>query len=90
MNAELIEAFRYLEREKEIPHETLLEALEVGMATAYKKSVGTESDVQMKLTARLKLRDFEEKRMPIREQMRARDFQRVVPRRARPARGKFR
>lgn len=49
MNAELIEAFRYLEREKEIPHETLLEALEVGMATAYKKSVGTESDVKLRV-----------------------------------------
>ena len=49
MNAELIEAFRYLEREKEIPHETLLEALEVGMSTAYKKSVGTESDVKLRV-----------------------------------------
>ena len=49
MNAELIEAFRYLEREKEIPHETLLEALEVGMSTAYKKSVGTESEVKLRV-----------------------------------------
>ena len=49
MNAELIEAFRYLEREKDIPYETLLEALEVGMTTAYKKSLGIESEVKLRV-----------------------------------------
>lgn len=49
MNAELVEALRYLEREKEIPEATLLEALGVGLSTAYRKTLSLESEVRLRV-----------------------------------------
>jgi transcription termination/antitermination protein NusA len=49
MNAEFIEALRQMEREKEISHETLMEALEIAFATAYKKSFALDYDVPLRI-----------------------------------------
>jgi N utilization substance protein A len=49
MNAEFIEALRQIEREKEIPFDVLVEALETALATAYKKSYGIEKDVTLRV-----------------------------------------
>lgn len=49
MNAEFIEALRQIEREKEIPFDVLVEALETALATAYKKSYGIEKDVNLRV-----------------------------------------
>lgn len=49
MNAEFIEALRQIEREKDIPFETLLHALEAAMATAYKKSFDVDHDVNLRI-----------------------------------------
>ncbi|GAB4468153.1 MAG: transcription termination factor NusA [Armatimonadaceae bacterium] len=49
MNAEFIEALRQIEREKEIPFETLLEALETALSKAYQKSYNTDQDVQLRV-----------------------------------------
>jgi transcription termination/antitermination protein NusA len=49
MNAEFIEALRQMEREKEISHETLMEALEIAFATAYKKSFSLDYDVPLRI-----------------------------------------
>jgi N utilization substance protein A len=49
MNAELVEALRYLEREKDIPEATLLEALGVGLSTAYRKTLGIDSEVRLRV-----------------------------------------
>jgi N utilization substance protein A len=49
MNAEFIEALRQIEREKEIPFETLVEALEMALATAYKKTHNIEQDVFLRV-----------------------------------------
>jgi N utilization substance protein A len=49
MNAEFIEALRQIEREKEIPFAQLLQALEKGLANAYKKSVGTDDEVVLRV-----------------------------------------
>ena len=49
MNAEFIEALRQMEREKEVSHETLMEALEIAFATAYKKSFALDYDVPLRI-----------------------------------------
>lgn len=49
MNAEFIEALRQIEREKEIPFDVLVEALETALSTAYKKSYGIEKDVNLRV-----------------------------------------
>ncbi len=49
MNAELVEALRYLEREKDIPEAALLEALGVGLSTAYRKTLSLETDVKLRV-----------------------------------------
>jgi N utilization substance protein A len=49
MNAEFIEALRQIEREKDIPFATLMAALEKGMANAYRKSLGIEQEVSLRV-----------------------------------------
>lgn len=49
MNAEFIEALRQIEREKDIPFDTLWQALEAAMSTAYKKTLGVDHDVSLRL-----------------------------------------
>ena len=49
MNAEFVEALRQIEREKDIPFASLLQALEKGLANAYKKSIGTEQEVHLRV-----------------------------------------
>jgi N utilization substance protein A len=49
MNAEFIEALRQIEREKDIPFEILLEALETALAKAYQKSYNIEQDVSLRV-----------------------------------------
>ncbi len=49
MNAEFIEALRQIEREKEIPFAQLLQALEKGLANAYKRSIGTDDEVSLRV-----------------------------------------
>ncbi len=49
MNAEFIEALRQLEREKDIPFDTLWQALEAAMSTAYKKTLGVDHDVSLRI-----------------------------------------
>ena len=49
MNAEFIEALRQIEREKEIPFDTLVDALEMALATAYKKTNNIEQDVRLRV-----------------------------------------
>jgi N utilization substance protein A len=49
MNAEFIEALRQIEREKEIPFELLVEALEMALATAYKKTHNIDQDVSLRV-----------------------------------------
>jgi N utilization substance protein A len=49
MNAEFIEALRQIEREKEIPFDVLVEALETALATAYKKSYNIVEDVNLRV-----------------------------------------
>jgi N utilization substance protein A len=49
MSAEFIESLRQIEREKEIPFEVLVEALELALATAYKKSLNIEQDVNLRI-----------------------------------------
>lgn len=49
MNAEFIEALRQLEREKDIPFDTLWGALEAAMSTAYKKSLGVDHEVHLRI-----------------------------------------
>jgi N utilization substance protein A len=49
MNAEFIEALRQIEREKDIPFDTLWQALEAAMSTAYKKTLGVDQDVTLRI-----------------------------------------
>ncbi|WP_309707360.1 transcription termination factor NusA [Armatimonas sp.] len=49
MNAEFIEALRQLEREKDIPFDTLWGALEAAMSTAYKKTLGVDHEVSLRI-----------------------------------------
>jgi len=49
MNAEFIEALRQIEREKDIPFDTLWHALEAAMSTAYKKSLGVDHEVTLRI-----------------------------------------
>lgn len=49
MNAEFIEALRQIEREKDIPFDTLWQALEAAMSTAYKKTLGVDHDVTLRI-----------------------------------------
>ena len=49
MNGEFIEALRQIEREKEIPLDVLIGALESALVTAYKKSYGTEQEVTLQV-----------------------------------------
>ena len=47
--AEFLEALRQIEREKEIPFDVLVEALEMALATAYKKSYNIAEDVNLRV-----------------------------------------
>ena len=47
--AEFLEALRQIEREKEIPFNVLVEALEMALATAYKKSYNLVEDVNLRV-----------------------------------------
>jgi len=49
MNAEFLEALRQIEREKEIPFETLIASLEKALASAYKRTHGIEQEVKLRL-----------------------------------------
>ncbi|MGO8672788.1 MAG: transcription termination factor NusA [Capsulimonadaceae bacterium] len=49
MNAEIINALKQLEKEKEIPFEILLKTLEVALGKAYKKHYGIPGDVIVKI-----------------------------------------
>lgn len=49
MNAEFIEALRQIEREKDIPFDTLWHALEAAMSTAYKKTLGVDHEVNLRI-----------------------------------------
>ncbi len=49
MNAEFIEALRQIEREKDIPFEVLLEALEIALSKAYQKSFNIDQDVSLRV-----------------------------------------
>ncbi len=49
MNAEFIEALRQIEREKDISFDILLEALEMALSTAYKKSYNITDDVSLRV-----------------------------------------
>jgi N utilization substance protein A len=49
MNAEFIDALRQIEREKDIPFEVLLEALQSALETAYRKSYNTEQEVNLRV-----------------------------------------
>jgi N utilization substance protein A len=49
MNAEFIEALRQIEREREIPFELLLEALETALSKAYQKSYNIDHDVRLRV-----------------------------------------
>lgn len=49
MNAEFIEALRQIEREKDIPFEVLLEALEIALSKAYQKSYNIDQDVSLRV-----------------------------------------
>jgi len=44
MNAEFYEALKLIEREKEIPFDSLLRCLEVALAKAYERSLNIEDD----------------------------------------------
>ncbi len=47
MNSELIEALEQLEKEKNIPKETLIDAIEAALITAYKKNFGSSQNVKI-------------------------------------------
>ena len=49
MNAEFIDALRQIEREKDIPFDVLVEALETALSTAYKKSFNITEDVNLRV-----------------------------------------
>lgn len=49
MNAEFIDALRQIEREKDIPFDTLLEVLQTALETAYRKSFNTEQAVSLRV-----------------------------------------
>jgi N utilization substance protein A len=49
MNAELLDSLRQIEREKDIPLDSLLEVLGVVLATAYKKSYNIDHDVSLRV-----------------------------------------
>ncbi len=58
MNAEFIEALRQIEREKEIPFDVLVEALETALSTAYKKSYNIADDVSLRVEQGIKTTPF--------------------------------
>ena len=47
MNIEFIEAIEALEKERHIPKETLIEAIESALVSAYKKNYGTSQNVHV-------------------------------------------
>jgi N utilization substance protein A len=49
MNAELLDSLRQIEREKDIPLDSLLEVLGVVLATAYKKSYNIDHEVSLRI-----------------------------------------
>jgi N utilization substance protein A len=49
MNAELLDSLRQIEREKDIPLDSLLDVLGVVLATAYKKSYNIDHDVSLRV-----------------------------------------
>lgn len=51
MNGEFIEALRQIEKEKEIPFETLLRTIELALGKAYKKAYGIAGEVTVHIDA---------------------------------------
>ncbi|MHB9035352.1 MAG: transcription termination factor NusA [Armatimonadota bacterium] len=51
MNADFLDALRQIEREKEIPLEVLLSAIESALETAYKKNFATTGDVRVRVSS---------------------------------------
>lgn len=49
MNEEFIEALRQIERERDIPFETLLEALETALSKAYQKTYNVDQEVHLRI-----------------------------------------
>ena len=49
MNADFIEAFKQIEREKELDSSKLLKSVEKALAIAYKQSHNTEQDVTLRI-----------------------------------------
>ncbi len=49
MKSELIDALEQLEKEKNIPKETLIEAIEAALITAYKKNFGSSQNVKINI-----------------------------------------
>jgi len=47
MNAEFIEAINALEKERRIPKEVLIDAIESALVSAYKKNYGTSQNVRV-------------------------------------------
>lgn len=51
MNAEFLDALRQIEKEKEIPLEVLLSAIESALETAYKKNFAATGDVRVRVSS---------------------------------------
>ncbi|HEX5324866.1 MAG TPA: NusA N-terminal domain-containing protein, partial [Capsulimonadaceae bacterium] len=51
MNGEFIEALRQIEKEKEIPFDTLLRTIELALGKAYKKAYTISGDVTVHIDA---------------------------------------
>ncbi|MCE5315233.1 MAG: transcription termination factor NusA [Armatimonadota bacterium] len=51
MNADFLDALRQIEREKEIPLEVLLSAIESALETAYKKNYATTGDIRVRVSS---------------------------------------
>ena len=49
MNREFIEAIEELEKERHIPKEVILEAIESALVSAYKKNYGTNQNVRVEI-----------------------------------------
>ncbi len=49
MNQELLNAIEYLEKEKSIPNEVLVETIEAALLTAYKKNYSQHKNVKVDL-----------------------------------------
>ena len=51
MNADFLDALRQIEKEKEIPLEVLLSAIESALETAYKKNYAATGDVRVRVSS---------------------------------------